>query len=86
MVIGFGGSGVPGQDMHNSEKALRVEVEHDSLNDSMHILQRGENLLPANPRWLPEGDMKSKFHVIVHLCDGKRTQFAAIFEGTVENR
>jgi hypothetical protein len=44
---------------------------------------RGENLLPANPRWLSEGYLKSKFHIIVHLGDGKGTQFAAVYQGAV---
>jgi hypothetical protein len=70
------------RDVYDSEKALLVEVEHDFLNDSMHILQRGENLLPANPCRLSEGDLESKSHFVVHLGDGKGTQFAAIFERT----
>jgi hypothetical protein len=65
------------------KKTFTVEVENDFLDDSVHMIQRGENLFPAHRRWLSEGYLNSKLHIIVHLRDRQGTQFAAIFNRSI---
>ncbi len=57
-----------------SKQSLSIEIDHGLANDPLHIRQRGQDLLSANSRRFPEGQVEFEVDAVMRLLPRNGTQ------------